>query len=111
MELHLYRLLYMLVFCSTMRPSNGLRGLHNRLTNSRVVRIADGSSSARLSAIPLVTPIISGDQPGELGHFEVNGVLGSMDGSRVLLGNEAQLDRNVWLAVRSPDQSGPSAER
>ena len=104
-------LLSILIFCSVMRPSNGFRGLHDRLTNSRVVRIADDSTSARLSAIPLITPVVSEDQPGRLGQFEVNGVLGSMGGSRVLLGNEPQLDRNVWLAVRSADQAGPSAER
>jgi hypothetical protein len=101
---------------STMRGSNGYRGLHEVASGTQVLRklrnwrrrsvpIAD-----RLRPSTMSTPRPS-EIPEELDGFRIEGAIRWEPGCRVLHGEDPALGRPVWIVLRSTDQSGPAQGR
>jgi hypothetical protein len=100
---------------STMRNRNGHRGLHEILSGTRVIRLAERrtfsilpSSKRSLVAPPVFNPA---ELPAEIGSFLIHGALRWDEEARILLGEDESLRRKVWVVLRSMDQQGPSPVR
>jgi hypothetical protein len=109
---------------STMRARNGYRGLHELLSGTRVVQLpplpapasrksvpagddqgSDPSLSSGIKLMPSPTVVL----PRQIGPFAIRGAL-RWDGSeRLLLGEDASLERLVWVRLRPP-AGGPLPE-
>ena len=91
------------------RITNGYRGLHDLATNTRVVRISSSLVSERCSDQPITapTPVEADSFPAEaIEPFRVLGQLSSNPhtNERVLVGDDPELDRKVWIYETSdPD--------
>lgn len=99
-----------LLALSTMRRRNGWRGLHEILTRTRVVRIAQ----VRLAppTVLTMTPpsgATAADLPRRCGTFEVREQFAVGPDYRLAAANDGTLARNVWLQIGAA--ATPSAAR
>jgi hypothetical protein len=94
---------------STMRARNGYRGLHEVLSDTRVVQLpqpgrpewpARDPLPRELPALPLAAA--PDGLPRQVGAFVVRGVLRRDEDQMLLLGEDAALGRNVWVWWRPP---------
>ncbi len=99
---------------STMRARNGYRGLHEFLSDTRVVQLPTSPrprrpgrevTSCRRPAAPPPDGV-----PHQLGGFAVRGVLCRDGDEMLLLGEDAALGRQAWLWWR-PAAALPAARR
>jgi hypothetical protein len=103
---------------STMRVRNGYRGLHELLSDTRVVQLP---ASPRAGRAPLtnegraaltVAPGGGNGVPGQVGGFALRGVLHRDGAEMLLLGEDTTLGRAVWVWWRSRTAEPlPSARR
>lgn len=86
----------------TGRKSNGMRGLHEILSRTRVVRLAGALEYKRPQNVPVTFPVAL-ESPESYGQFTALGELGQRpdEGSSVLLGRDDSLDRDVWIVKRA----------
>jgi hypothetical protein len=114
----LVRILGFLTLTSTMRSRSGFRGIHEWISGTRVVRlrrgrrpIGSGLHHLHLlrfrgpgrEAIPLRTSV------EQLGPYRIRGAVQQEDSSEILLGEDSQLERSVWVVVR-PRETPPLTE-
>ena len=89
------------------KTETGFRGIHEIITGTRVVRLAGALEYERPQDAPITTSLILDDteasQQIEFGEYEAIGFLGRRPSgnSRVLLGRDRSLDRDVWI-VENP---------
>jgi hypothetical protein len=91
-----------------MRERNGYRGPHDFLSGLCVQRVAwlDRQADRTWLHRPVVNTLVRllshpADLPAQLGPFRVRRALAWRDGAGVLLAEDDQLGRSVWLWVRS----------
>ena len=93
-----------MIICSTMRRKNGLRGIHEFASGTRVVRFATVDDTVELEAIvPTYTPVRHNDLPKVLGTFTIEGMLSADPNMTVLSARDNTLDRRAW--IYRPDRS------
>jgi hypothetical protein len=106
-----------LALAATMRASDGFRGLHERVSETRLVRLA---LRARRRAPPArkvpnrpeyvreraETPV---GVLKSVGPFRIRGAVRLEASRRVLLGEDSTLERPVWLVVRPRGAPAPPA--
>ena len=106
-----------LLMASTMRASNGYRGLHERLTRTRVTRVPRSFRRRAPQGRRLATRPASTQLAGpvgvlkSVGPFKVRGVVRWDGNRRVLLGEDSTLRRPVWLVIRSKGSPPPPQNR
>jgi len=95
---------------STMRRRNGLAGLHDLASGTRVVERRERADArlARESSAPRAE--ITRAQ-GQFGPFTATGVIGATNAGRLLLGFDPGLRRNVWIHVQAPGAPPVNAAR
>ncbi|QEG25133.1 protein kinase domain-containing protein [Mariniblastus fucicola] len=91
-----------LLFMLTGRISNGYRGIHDLVTGTRVVRISNSLETAQTSNQPVTAPLEVDPTsfPADvIEPFRILGQLGinARTGERILIGEDPQLDRKVWI--------------
>ena len=111
----------LLLVIAPMRPATGLRGLHEVLSGTRVVRVVRAKGLRRLAtrgrrrsgAFPRPQAVATHVDPadGQIGPYRVQGPVAACEGSEVLLGRDDSLDRPVWLVLRDPEKPPPDAGR
>jgi uncharacterized RDD family membrane protein YckC len=107
----------LMVITSTMRASNGFRGLHELVSETRVIRLRGRDRfRSRIFDRGQVTPgsprlMQPGGIPAELGPYQVEGALSWDPEPRVLHGNDAGLGRPVWVVLRAIDDPPASETR
>jgi uncharacterized RDD family membrane protein YckC len=90
---------------STARKRNGLRGLHEFASGTRVVALPWWHDRkllvGRASELPLMQPM---GLPAEIGSYLIRGALRWDDdsGERLLLAEDTGLSRKVWIWLRPP---------
>lgn len=96
-----------------MRARNGYRGLHEWLSDTRVVRLPRMEKRRGLPGRALDWPLHQPEgMPETLGPFVVRGALRWDDGAKILLGQDRSLGRSVWIWLRpSADAPLPAARR
>ena len=108
-----------LALASTMKSAGGFRGLHERVSGTRVVRRGRRprrrvSTGRRLPTRPDYAREMAGAPVGVLksvGSFKVRGAV-RWDGDRkVLLGEDSTLERPVWLVLRPKGSPAPPSTR
>ena len=109
------KLLGLLAIASTMRAGNGYRGLHERLSGTKVIRLPRPSVRRRRAKLGLASASeLSRPEglPSRLGPFEVRGAIRWADGMGRLLGVDESLGREVWIDVGPPGGAAiPDARR
>lgn len=95
----------------TARKSNGFLGFHEIVSGTRVVRLAGALEYKRPKNVPVTAPIAL-ESKRLVGGFEAIGKLGLKpdNGSDVLLGRDASLDRDVWIVNNTPPPPAPQWE-
>jgi hypothetical protein len=94
-----------------MRAANGYRGLHEILTGTRVIRVAEARPQAHPASGGWLLSFLlnrrldrSGPQvgtlPGRIGGFTIRGALRWTPADKVLLGEDASFGRRVFLWLR-----------
>jgi hypothetical protein len=84
-----------------MRRRNGYRGLHEFLSGTRVVLLPPAARRRMLHGDRFEpAPRSAEAHPRRLGAFVIRGALPGGDGTTVLVGKDAQLDRDVWIWLR-----------
>ena len=97
----LARVLGWLAIGSTMRRRNGYCGLHEWVSDTRVVGLPWQRKRRKLAVAPVEFKLSACEElPETLGSFEVQGMISSDRGSRVLLAQDAVLGRRSWISVR-----------
>jgi serine/threonine protein kinase len=94
----------------TMRRSNGYAGLHEILTETRVVGVNRGRGErARTSGMPTLIPRASEPAPGigTRGPYRVLSPLWEAGGVHLLLARDDALGRNVWIHERDDVGDSP----
>ena len=91
-----------LLFMLTARVTNGYRGLHDLWTGTRVVRISSSVNSGSPRDVATTMPLPaddSGTLTETLEPFRVLGQFGTNSniGERILIGEDPELDRKVWV--------------
>ena len=91
-----------MLFMLTARATNGYRGLHDLLTDTRVVRISSSLNSKHPKNQPVTAPLPVDPEDfstATIKPFEILGQMGanSRSGERILIGQDPQLDRKVWI--------------
>ena len=102
----LVKALLALVCCSTMRRSNGYRGLHGIISGTRIVRTADKRTQdfyRWLGTLAEPAKQVQG-LPAKLGPYRVLGHFCSRMRFQILEGYDEELSRKVWLYL-SPHQA------
>jgi len=104
---------------STMRGTNGYRGVHELLSGTRVVRLAHGSRlraprgrklPARADRARSLITKAAGVQD-TVGPFKVRGAVRWEADRRVLLGEDPALGRSVWIVFRPRGSAAPPQSR
>lgn len=103
----------------TMRSADGFRGLHERVSGTRVVRPSRrvrrrAPPGRRLPSRPDYAREVTAPSAGVLksvGAFRVRGAVRWESDRRVLLGEDSTLERPVWLVVRPRGSAPPPASR
>ncbi len=104
---------------STMRAKNGYRGVHELLSDTRVVRLAHGSRlraprgrklPARADRARSLITKAAGVQD-TVGPFKVRGAVRWEADRRVLLGEDSSLGRSVWIVFRPRGSAAPPQTR
>lgn len=95
----------LLLILITMRRRNGYRGLHEFLSGTRTVVLQTPTASQQ-SAIQRVSACRTAlsmpeEAPEKVGAFVVRGALRWDEQARVLLAQDPDLDRPVWIWLRS----------
>jgi hypothetical protein len=84
-----------------MRRRNGYSGLHEWLSDTRVVGLPWQRKRRKLAVVPVQFKLSRCEGlPEKLGSFEVQGTICSDGDHRVLLAQDAALDRRIWISVR-----------
>jgi hypothetical protein len=91
--------------CCTMRPRNGLRGLHDFATGTRVLRRPRPEQRLGVRGRTLQQPSQPSELPEHIGPYRVRGALQWGPKVSKLLGEDLSLGRDVLLWLRPP--SGP----
>ena len=96
---------------ATARQSNGMRGVHEFLSGTRVVRLAGSLEYKRPRNVPVTSPVAF-EQTESFDDFVAVGQIGNRpeSGGCVLLGKDTSLDREVWIVDRAPLNLNPSWE-
>ncbi|MBL8823050.1 MAG: protein kinase [Planctomycetia bacterium] len=94
----------LLILCSTMRRSNGYRGLHELLSSTSTIWLPPLPTRSELkfnrqaaSVPPQAQPLPT---PMTLGGFTVTHQLWASDEQTVYVGRDERLSRNVWIWMR-----------
>ncbi len=108
-----------LALLATMRRRSGLRGPHEWLSGTRVVRIARDRRvgplvrrsriADRKSAREAAPPAL--EECAQVGPYQVHRALASGTSGKILLGRDSTLDRPVWILLRTPDAPPPPPPR
>ncbi len=95
----------------TARKSNGMRGVHEFVSGTRVVRLSGSLEYKRPRNVPVTSPVAL-DQPEVFNDFVAVGRIGKRpeSGGCILLGKDKSLDRDVWIVDRAPLTPNPSWE-
>jgi hypothetical protein len=110
------RVLGVLAMASTMRATNGFRGLHDVVSGTCVVRLAE-SVIRRVPRIrreirpfrnPMRRPI---GVLETVGPFRIGGAVRWEPDRRVLLGEDPGLKRQVWIVMRAKGSAPPPTSR
>jgi eukaryotic-like serine/threonine-protein kinase len=104
------------VLCSTMRKSNGFRGLHEILSGTRVVilpRVARRKTAGARRALGKdrgadARPI---GVMKNLGPFRIRGAIRWEDGRKVLAAEDSSLGREAWVVLRPKSSPQPEMAR
>jgi hypothetical protein len=95
------RVLGFVAMVSTMRRRNGYSGLHEWISGTRVVGLPWQRKRRKLAVVPVQFQLSGcSGLPEKLGSFEVQGTICSDRDNRVLLAQDAVLDRRIWISVR-----------
>ncbi len=114
---HLLSWIPNLVCLSSARLNNGYRGIHDRLTGTRVVRLAAALEHRRPENIPVTLPIATAAPDSnllpQLGTLLIVGRFGSGSPQKtdVLLARDQSLDRDVWMIPQVETDGTPSDNR
>ena len=89
----------------TARKENGYLGFHDRISGSRVVRLAGALEYKRPRNVPVTSPVAL-ENTITMGEFVAVGRLGLRpdSGSEVLLARDTSLDRDVWIVSNAANQ-------
>ena len=94
----------------TMRPKNGFAGIHDLLSDSRVVSMSRsatvGAPDRPLAASGPVHPA-----PPILGPYAVESAVWQAPGARLLVARDSTLDRPVWIHHYDDPEAGPALDR
>ncbi|MFK7817570.1 MAG: RDD family protein, partial [Planctomycetaceae bacterium] len=96
-----------LIVLSSMRRTNGFRGLHDFATRTRVVRLH--AKAARKTAPAVMVPIKESVSAGP--QYDVAGSLAKTDSYAVYAATDKMLARPVWLMASDANEAPLSAER
>jgi uncharacterized RDD family membrane protein YckC/tRNA A-37 threonylcarbamoyl transferase component Bud32 len=105
----LFWLLGLGLLSSTMRRSNGYRGLHEWLSGTRTIQLPSARPRFVLPSRqewPTHTHSPEG-LPARLGAFRTMGIARQSPHDAVLYGSDASLERPVWLWLREADEPPP----
>jgi uncharacterized RDD family membrane protein YckC len=95
-----------------MRSRNGYRGLHEILTDTRVVRLPWPERRRSYASLELDSGLARpAALPAKVGPFVVLGAVRWDAGDQIVLGDDAALERRMWLWLRPPEQPELSATR
>ncbi|HUF61490.1 MAG TPA: protein kinase [Verrucomicrobiales bacterium] len=83
-----------LLVCVSMRKDNGMRGLHELASGTRVVRVSGSDPAPEKPEAVRFLPVAAS---GRVGPFEVQGKLRSDAGLEVFAGWDPTLERRVWI--------------
>ena len=100
-----------LVVCSSMRRTNGYRGLHEFVSVTRVVRPQVAETIADLPAVPYYAGVVAEEATQSIGGFSIGSRLGTSGSSRILVAHDQQLDRPVWIHLDDSEISVSRARR
>jgi uncharacterized RDD family membrane protein YckC len=95
----------------TMRGRNGYRGLHEFLSGTHVVRAPEARPRGTFRSRPLAPDATPPDLAARVGPFAVRGAFPPAEGSRVLLGHDSALGREVLIRLRPADEPLSAARR
>ncbi len=111
-----------LVFLTTMRRSNGYRGMHELASGTRTVSLRTTEGAWREISLPTTLPVALGSSPAdetlgaeeaapdaawsrEFGPFQALGILGRSGSAEVWQGRDRALERSAWIFWESGDES------
>ncbi len=86
---------------STARRRNGFAAVHDRLSNTRVVRHLPPAAHG-VADLPAGTPPDTSRHGGRVGPFDVAATLGTTAHGELLLGQDSRLRRQVWIHLLKP---------
>jgi len=101
-----------LVMISTIRRSNGWRGIHELITGTRVV--AEPMPFARFTRhrAPPPSRLVSSDGlPARIGVYATIGRVGRTASGEIFEASDTHLERRVWIHSRDPAAGAVPAER
>lgn len=106
----LLSLLWLIVLFSTARPLNGYRGLHEIVSETRVVRRLRARTQTRSARetrpVRQAQVVMPKGIPSTLGPFAIEGAMLWDLRRKVLLGHDTGLKRPVWIVLRAKS-AGP----
>ena len=102
----------MIAMLSTMRRRNGWRGLHEKLSGTRVVRQPLPFARFVRHKAPPASRLEPSDRlPAQLGVYATVGRVGRTASGEIFEANDTHLDRRVWIHARDPALPPISPER
>jgi uncharacterized RDD family membrane protein YckC len=91
---------FALLFLTTCKKSNGYRGIHELLTNTRVVRIGSALAAPNISEVPISVPAkLAGKferADFSADSLSIIGDLGATRSGRAYMAHDLDLDRPIW---------------
>ncbi len=98
MFLRLMELLPGLVCLVSMRPANGLRGIHGLVSGTRVIRVVPPPSHSLMDELILPNvDAVPADTPSMIGPFHIYGLLAQNHSARVYVAKDESLNRHAWV--------------
>ena len=96
---NLAKLAIVAVCCSTMSKNNGYRGLHESISGTRTVRSLRGTRRSIFRWLDLYRQPPEGkpNLPATVGAYQVRGSIGKYKKIEVLLAEDKELKRSVWM--------------
>ncbi|HMA38569.1 MAG TPA: protein kinase [Gemmatimonadales bacterium] len=102
------RLLGSGVLLSTMRRRNGYAGLHEVVSNTRVMELLAGERSG---AVPRTAAPVEAAATAEYGPYRTTATVWRDGGEALLVARDAELHRDVWIHEFADAAAAPAVER